>query len=193
MAAGRRGPLPRLVLAVAAIALFVLAYQWGGRYRDEAGEASAIAGVRIASSRPLPEALANPSTEGAPTLLGHWTLTALADDPQAPEMGRLVEVYNRLADRPELRARLQLLLIAPAATGGPASDFARLSPAFHQLAGDDADRTRWRIALGAGDAEAPPALFLIDPEARLTALFPAAQAPARIAEDLRLLIDEGHR
>ncbi|AGA90966.1 hypothetical protein Thimo_2219 [Thioflavicoccus mobilis 8321] len=192
---GRRGRLPHLVLAVVAITLFLLTYQWGSQYRHGTNDVPAVAGVRVLPARPLPETLAHPETGNehlaGPPLTGTWTLMGFADDPQAP-MARLVEIYNRLADRPDLRKRLQLVLVASTERGGSVRDFAQLAPAFHLVVGDTA-LARWRGALDSGDGDTPPALFLSDPDARLTTLFPAAQTPASIADDLRILMSERTR
>jgi hypothetical protein len=105
-----------------------------------------------------------------------------------------VEVYNRLADRSQLQDTLRLLLVTADAAPKLARDFERLSPAIHVLSGERAAAADLAAALGAepdaalaGHDTEPPALFLLDPDARLVAIFPSAEAPANIADDVAAL------
>jgi peroxiredoxin len=199
---GRRNRplLPRLAMALAAIGLFIVAYQWGNQTRYGGGQPPAIGGVLLRPAQPLPDFVLT-TTAGEPfgqaDLLEHWSLLAIATLTGADghrSLARLVEVYNRLADRQQLRERLRLLLVTADAAPGLARDFERLSPAIAVLSGERAAVAELAGALGAdpdqalrGAGAAAPTLFLIDPAAALTALFPGAQPPTDIATDIRAL------
>jgi len=182
------------------VGLFLVAYQWGNQLRYAGGEPPAIGGVLLRQAEPLPDFVLT-RTSGEPfgrgDLLEHWNLLAIADLAGAGGhrgMARLVEVYNRLADRERLHDRLRLLLVTADVAPKLARDFERLSPAIAVLSGDSTAVADLAGALGAdragapaGDAAEPPALFLLDPDARLVAVFPSAEAPADIAADLAAL------
>jgi hypothetical protein len=187
-------------MAVAAIGLFLLAYQWGNQYRHGAGEPPVIGGVLLRPPQPLPDFVLTDSAGepfGRADLLDHWSLLAMANLAGAGGhrgMARLVETYNRLADRPRLREQLRLLLVTADAAPGLTRDFERLSPAIGVLSGERAPVAELAAALGAdpdtaltATAGEPPTLFLLDPDARLVAIFPPAEAPVTIAEDLAAL------
>jgi hypothetical protein len=189
-------------MAVAAVGLFLLAYQWGNQYQLAHSGPPALDGVLIRPPQPLPElALTGPAGDLAhDDLLGHWTLIALASPAGARghlAVARMVEVANRLVAEPALRERLRLLLVSADDTPRLARDFQRLTPDLWVLTAGPQTLDGLREALGAGPdtnggGEAPaeaPALFLIDPKARLAALFPSAQAPAAIASDVQALAD----
>lgn len=196
----KRRSLPvRLVMIAAAAGLFVVGYQWGNRYQHRGGP-PAIAGVRVAPPIDLSDfALHDP--EGRPVtrdrLRQGWTLLTYGDLTQAQghlAVNRLLEVYNRLADRPELRAGLRLVLVQASDAPNLARDFNRLSPALVVAGGEAEELNRLADALGGappptpGDA-AGPALFLIAPGARLVALFTPGQDPATVVTDLATLAE----
>jgi cytochrome oxidase Cu insertion factor (SCO1/SenC/PrrC family) len=204
----------RLVIAVAAVALFLLAYQWGNQYKYGGTEPPAIGGVLLRPPRPLPDFMLTDSG-GQPferkALVDQWSLLAVGDLSGSSghrAFARLIEVYNRLADQRDLRRRFLLLLVTADSAPALARDFERLSPAIAVLSGDRAavaDFTQAALgaspdALMSGDQtnttnlDDGPSLFLIDPEARVLALFPGAQPAEDIAADLRSLIrDQGRR
>ena len=180
-------------MALAAVGLFLIAYQWGNQYQLAGAGPPSIGGVLIRPPQPLP-ALDLSGPRGGLTgddLLEHWTLIALASPAGAGghrAVAKLIEVANRLVAEPDLRERLRLLLISADDAPRLARDFERLTPELSVLTGGPQMLERLRAALGAGpaqaDAEEPPALYLIDPKVRLVALFPGAQAPAGIAADI---------
>ncbi|WP_200237856.1 hypothetical protein [Thiohalocapsa halophila] len=198
--------LPRLVMAVAAIGLFLLAYQWGNQYRYDGGEPPDIDGVLIRPPQPLPDFVLH-DTGGEPvgrgTLFEHWSLLAFGNLSGAAGhrgISRLVAVSNRLAGERDLRERLRLLMATADAAPALARDFERLSPAIAVLSGARAEVAELAAALGAdaegaldGVPDAPPTLFLLDPAAELVAIFPGAQPPAAIAEDLAALAEQRAR
>lgn len=187
-------------MAVAAVGLFVFGYQWGNQLKFGSGSAPAIDGVMIRPPMALPDfVLATSSGEsfGRPDLAGHFTLLALtpAGDARGHRtVGRLIEVYNRLAGEPKLQRRLSLILISPDPAPVLARDFERLSPAIAILSGEPEETRRLADALGTDvsgpSAEDLPPLFLIAGESpRLVALFPPALSPARIAADIAALAE----
>jgi hypothetical protein len=195
--AGRRGPVARLVLIVSAIGLFLIGYYWGNQYQYGGGPPS-IEGVLISPAMPLPafalrDARAQPF--GSKDLADRWTLLAFGEISQARgqlAVTRMIEVYNRLADRPELRDRLLLSLAAPAQPPNLGRDFEGLSPALRILSGEASELSRLAGVLGASPddvGEAGAALYLIAPNGRLVALFAAGQPAEAIASDITTLSD----
>jgi hypothetical protein len=196
-----RGLLPRLAMALAAVGLFILAYQWGNQVRYGGGWGGgppAVGGVLLRPPQALPDFVLHDSAGepfGRPDLFAHWNLLAIASLSGADGhrgLTRLVEVYNRLAARRALRQRLRLLLVSADAAPALARDFERLSPAIAVLIGDRDAVAELRSALGAtpervDNAAEPPTLFVLSPDAELIALFPSAQPAAEIAEDIRAL------
>jgi hypothetical protein len=199
---GNRRSLPvRLVMIAAAAGLFLIGYQWGNQYKRPAGP-PAIAGVLVAPPLDLSDfSLQDP--EGRPVsrdrLAQGWTLLTYGDLTQAQghlAINRLLEVYNRLADQPELRAALHLVLVQAGSAEAPnlARDFSRLSPALSIAGGDPEQRALLADALG-GAPEPPPgddsgsAVYVLAPGARLVALFTPGQGADTMAADLITLFD----
>jgi len=195
-----RGPVTRLAMIAAAIGLFLAGYYWGNQYKYGDVPPPAIAGVLVRPPLALPRFELR-DTEDQPftgdEFKAHWTLLTFANLSRAPghlAVTRMIEVYNRLADDPDLQAMLQLALVAETQDLALARDFARLSPALKLLSGESGEIQRLRASLGAlpwDDAgtevgEAAP-FFLIGPSSRLLALFPGAQPPTAIASDLSVI------
>jgi peroxiredoxin len=199
MGVRRRGRplLPRLILAVAAVGLFLIAYQWGNQYRHGAGEPPELSGVLMRAPQPLPEFALTDARDARfdrSELTGHWSLIAFAPIRSAPghrAVTRMIEIRNRIADRPDLQRQLRLLLVSADAAPSLAMDFERLSPAIAVLSAPSAELAGLRDAVGADPASAAvddlPPLFLIDPDARLVAIFPSSQPAAEVAADLDAL------
>jgi hypothetical protein len=197
---GNRRSLPvRLVMIAAAAGLFVVGYQWGNRYQHHPGP-PAIAGVLVSPPIDLSDfALQDP--DGRPVtrdrLSEGWTLLTYGDLTQAQghlAVNRLVEIHNRLADRPELRAGLRLVLVQSGDAPNLARDFNRLHPSLIIAGGAAEELTKLADALGGVPAPAPgddagAAQFLIAPGARLVALFTPGQGPATVASDLAALAE----
>ncbi|MEA3276335.1 MAG: hypothetical protein U9Q81_13800 [Pseudomonadota bacterium] len=197
-----RGPLVRLVLIAAAIGLFLGGYYWGNQHKLGNAGPPTIEGVLVRPARELPD-FELQDTDGltftAQDLREHWTLLAFGDLTQARghlAVTRMIDASNRLADRQDLQADLQLALAADTQAPNLARDFSRLSRALKLLSGEAGELQRLRAALGAAppgatttadDGGAP--FYLIGPRGRLVALFPSTQGPAAIAEDLTALAD----
>ena len=116
--------------------------------------------------------------------------------PDIAGVARLIEIANRVADQPELRQDLRLLLISADDAPGLARDFEQLTPHLRVLSASRQALSELRDALGAGHASSsspeesgatPPPLFLIGPKARLVAVFTGAQPAASVADDLKTL------
>jgi hypothetical protein len=185
-----------LILMVCAIGLFLIGYQWGNQRHF--GQPPAIDGVLIAPPMALP-AFALVDSAGRPfgreQLLDHWTLLAFGDPAQARgqlAIQRLLDVYHRLPADAEPRQRLHLVLAAPVPREDLARDFSRLSPALRLVAGEAGDLGQLTSLLGEPVNPGPQdrsTLYLITPDARLLALFPASQPAEALATDLTLLAD----
>ncbi len=197
----RKYPLAiRLVMALAAVGLFLIGYQWGNQYQTGDQGPPNIGGVLIRPAIPLPEvhlsgAMGQPVD--AEALTGHWTLLAFGRlDGAAGQraIATLVETANRLAGDTSLYDRLRLLLVSPDAQPVLARDFERLSPLLTIASGSAADMGALGDAFGIDpttepDPSAPPAIYLLSTQARLAALFPGGQAPERMAQDVAALAD----
>ncbi|NBC49142.1 MAG: hypothetical protein GVY22_14415 [Gammaproteobacteria bacterium] len=187
-------------MAVAAVGLFLVGYQWGNQYQRTQEGPPQIAGVLLSPSVALPEiALQGPrgpfATDERET---PWSLLAFGRPTSARGhrgVARLIAVWNRTADQPDLREQLRLLLVSADDIPALARDLERLTPNLFVLSTSQAELGRLRQAMGAsGDAQEdgddlPPTLFLIGPQARLVALFPGSQPAAQIAEDLGRLAE----
>jgi len=200
-ARNRRGPLARFIMLVAGMGLLGVGYYWGNRYQYS-GPPPPIAGVLMRPPVALP-GFELQDADGLPfnlqELADRWTLIAFGDLRQAQghlAVSRMIGVHNRLADQPERQRTLRLALAAEDQDPALARDFSRLSPALKAISGDRAELQRLRAAVGdlstaqdssRGDEGAP--LYLIDPKARLLALFPATQEPGAIAADVAALGD----
>jgi hypothetical protein len=197
---GNRRSLPvRLVMIAAAAGLFVVGYQWGNRYKHPSGP-PAIAGILVSPPIDLSDfTLRDP--DGRPLtrdgLSQGWTLLTYGDLTQAQghlAINRLLEIHNRLADRPELRAELRLVLVQTSDAPNLARDFNRLTPSLIVAGGEAGELSKLADALGGAPAPTPgddagAPLFLIAPGARLAALFTPGQGPATVATDLAALAE----
>jgi hypothetical protein len=189
-----RGPWVRLAFMIGAVGLFMLGYFWGNQYQLRNEGPPSIEGVLLRPPLPLHSFELQDADGRRVTpadLGGRWTLLAFGDLAQASghlAVNRLIEVYNRLADRPETRGRVQLAVVAEAAPPALARDFTRLSPALRVLTGLPAQIEALRAALGEGDEAGKP-FYLIDPRGELRALFAGGQTPASVATDVAALAD----
>lgn len=206
-----RGLMARLIMIVAALGLFAVGYYWGNQYKYGKPSPPAIEGVLIQPPPELPGFELHDAQGQAFTAASfneHWTLLAFGDLALAPghqAITRMIEVYNRLAQNPELQDLIQLVVVEEHQNQALAQDFGRLTEALMPLSGDPGELGRLRASLGASAGEskgsnegpdaAPPApapLFLIGPEGRLLALFPNAQPAASIAADLAAIAKHPH-
>ncbi len=208
MLSGRRSPrtlAQRIGLALTAMAALVLGYFWGNDFSRQQLQKQISAGL-IAEAPELPE-FQLLDQQGTPfskaDLKGRWSLLypgcLTCPRNQAAVLPLFVQVHNRLADRPGLQANTRFLFLAtdPDETTDEAfrSPFAFLPPAFVGLRGAAEPLIEWLRPWYPGgaepgarmDAESP--LFLIDPGAKLIAVFRGWSAAEGIAADLKTLAD----
>ncbi|QVL51138.1 MAG: hypothetical protein KFB96_12490 [Thiocapsa sp.] len=182
----------RLALILAAISLFVLAYQWGNQYQPRSAAPPVIGGLLIRPPASLPEfelreALGNPF--GQQDLSQGWTLLAFGDLSRASgqlAVQRLIDVYNRVADERPLRKQLRLVLVTTGDDSTVSRDFAGLLPALKILGGEAEQIERLRADIGLGGAETP-AIFVVAPGGYVLAFLPETQDGAQMAEDLKAI------
>ncbi len=191
---GPRGALVRLLLMVCASGIFILGYQWGNQRHFS--QPPAIEGVLLTPAMALP-AFALVDTEGQPfgrdQLADHWTLLAFGDLAQPRgqlAIQRLLDVYHHLGTEVEPRQRPWLVLAAASQPADLARDFVRLSPALRLVSGEAGDLGQLAKLLGEPpqpERDSRATLYLIAPNARLLAFFPASQAASAVAADFNLL------
>ncbi len=182
----------RLVILLLTILTFSIAYYGGNKYSD--GEAPRISGVYLQPAMPAPEfELADRTGDvfSQDQLPGQWNLILLEPNRSADSAGlqRLVQVHNRLAVVPTLQQRIRFIHIPlqPGETNGAES--ANLHSGFILLSGNPENLTQTFARFGMTDNADDPTFFLIDPRARIRALFTSGQDAATIADDLMSLIN----
>jgi cytochrome oxidase Cu insertion factor (SCO1/SenC/PrrC family) len=193
----RRSPAARLTLVTAAIGLFLLGYYWGNRYQYGSRGPAPIDGILVTPPLLLPEFTLQdqhlqPFTPD--NLSGHWSLFAVGALPRAEgqrAVARLIQVYNRIADQPELQRELILVLVATAGERRETQDFARLSPALKLLSGEAVELARLEEFFGYDptDADTRGTVYLVDPKGRMLALFARDQQPDSVAQDIKTISD----
>lgn len=190
--------LARVIMAIAAVGLFLIGYQWGNQYQHARTPLAKLEGVLLRPPVALPELeLHGPRGPFSDTdLQGRWSLMAFGSPGSAlghRAVARLIEVANRLAAEPKLRSELQLLLISADDVPSLARDFEQLTPSLRILSTTEQQLAALKQTIGAGPtaapeaAQQPPPLFLIGPSARLVALFSGGQSASSIAADLTSL------
>lgn len=187
-------------MALAAVGLFLIGYQWGNQFQRANDAPPRIDGVLLRPSVELPEVELH-GTSGTVTradLRAHWSLIAFGSPGSAlgqRGIARLIDVWNRAADQPQLRDSLRLLLISADDAPALARDFERLTPNLKVLSTSREDLSRLQDAFGIADArgreagDQPPPIYLLSPQARLAVLFTGSQPAQRIAEDLKALAE----
>lgn len=184
----------RLILMLAAIALFVLAYQWGNQYQRRNASSPVIDGLLIRPPANLPDfalrdAIGRPFTQK--DLTEGWTLLAFGNLSRASgqlAVQRLIDLYNQVADERSLHKHLRLVLITTADTPVLARDFTGLLPALRIVGGETEQIDRLRADIGLG-AEDTPALFVVGPGGYVLAFLPETQDGPALAKDLKAIHD----
>lgn len=179
----------RLFFALGAMGLFILGYQWGNQYQRKTAAPPVIDGVLVRPPVSVPGFTLGDS-QGRPfdekTLADGWTLLTFGDLAAASgqlAVQRLMDVYQRVDDEPDLQRGLRLVLVTTSDAPNLARDFARLSPALRILTGEPGEVERLVAALGGlGDGAAP--LFVFAPGGYLIALLTQTEDRARLGEDL---------
>jgi hypothetical protein len=184
----------RLVLILVAMALFVLAYQWGNQYQRRAAGPPVIQGILISPAPTLPEIRLQDALGrgfGPEDLAEPWTLLAFGDLASASgQLGvqRLIDVYNRISDHRALRKHLRLVLITTTDEPNLARDFSGLLPALRIVGGTPEQIAELRAAMGLSE-EDTPALFVVAPGGRVVAFLPDTLDGDTMAHDLRQIHD----
>jgi len=193
--------LARLIMAVAAVGLFLIGYQWGNQFQHAHQTLPRIQGVLLRPPIDLPEfELYGPQGPfSRDNLHGAWSLIAFGSPGSAVGhrgVARLIEIANRIADQPNLRKQLKLLLISADDAPVLARDFEQLTPSLRVLSAPEQPLAELKQALGAAqrapaeDTDLPPPLFLVDPKARLISLFSGGQSANSIAADLKAISEQ---
>jgi len=185
-------PQRRLLTATLTLFVFALAYYGGEIYRQHTRPAPDIAGVAIHPPTPLPELPDSPDAPLKPeTLRGHWSLLMLdphAAEARSPALVRLLQVHNRLAADPDRQRRLAYLYLPVALDPATGEAVEALAENIHALGGDPEAVAETFRRFGVEPDGESAALYLIDPEIRLHALFTPDEDIATIAKDLNTLI-----
>lgn len=193
--------LARLIMAVAAVGLFLIGYQWGNQFQHAHQTPLRIEGVLLRPPIDLPKLeLHGPQGPfSRDNLRGAWSLIAFGSPGSAVGhrgVARLIEISNRIADQPKLRGQLKLLLISADDAPVLARDFEQLTPSLRVLSAPEQPLAELKQTLGAAQrapvegTDLPPPLFLVDPKARLISLFSGGQSAASIAADLKAISEQ---
>jgi hypothetical protein len=182
----------RLVILTLAVLAFAIAFYSGSRYKNRAQPTPAISGVAIHPPTPLPDLTDSDITSLKPdSLAGHWSLLMLDPQPgetRSPALVRLVQVHNRLASDPELQQRLDYLYLPRTLEPATQEAIDSLGYNLRALTGSGSQPDEIFHHFGVDPEGDAAALYLIDPQTRLHALFTPDQDIATIAEDLTTLI-----
>lgn len=188
----KHNPWLRLGLALLAGLLFLLGYQWGNQYQRAGSGPPAIQGVLVRPPPQMPE-LALKDAYGEvfnhDTLAQDWTLLTFGDLAGASgqlAIQRLIDVYNRLADRDALHRALRLVLVSAGDAPDLARQFSALSPGLHVLGGGPEAIASLRDALGAGEQADQP-LYVFAPGGYLVAILPKDESRTAMAGDVAAL------
>lgn len=181
-----KSPWLRLAMFAGAVGLFLLGYYWGNQHKTPS-ELEVSAAIVIRPPLPLAEFHAvDPAghTFELPRFKGHWSLLIVGDPDDVlvkPTLALLSRVYNRLAEFPDLQKDTRRVLISTA----PTTDVFRQSGLVQAYApADQLTELMSQTATGG----APANLHLIDPQARIVALFTPDRRPATIAADIHSII-----
>ncbi|MET0027657.1 MAG: SCO family protein [Candidatus Thiodiazotropha sp.] len=184
----------RIVILTLAALAFGLAYYSGMQHPSRTTDA-AIQGIRIDPPTPVPP-LELTDQQGAPfsqnDLRGQWSLLLL--DPEgspspSPALIHLMQIHNRLADRPQLQGSIHFIYLPRWKEAALSQDIDRLSSHLTGLTGEP-ERVDEIFRQFGVDTNGPSGLFfLIGPDQRMHALFTQDEDAATIAQDLTSLID----
>jgi protein SCO1 len=203
-----------LVLAACLIAALAGAYLARSWFAREGAAPATEAAAVYAAPRPLPafELLAHDGSRfDRARLLGHYSLLFFGfsncPDLCPTTLAELARTERLLADLPAVRRPAVVLISVDPARDTPevlGRYVPHFDPDFVGVTGPDAAVAVLATALGAAyqkgaetdgsyAVDHTAALFLIDPEARLVAVFPTPHAAATIAADYRRILAAGSR
>jgi cytochrome oxidase Cu insertion factor (SCO1/SenC/PrrC family) len=182
-----------VILALAALA-FGLAYYSGMQTPSRTTDA-AIQGIRIDPPTPAPT-LDLTDQKGAPftqnDLRGQWSLLLLdpGESPApSPALIHLMQIHNRLADRPQLQGSIHFIYLPRWKAAALSQEIDRLGTHLTGLRGKPEVVDEIFHQFGVDTSGAIGLFFLIGPDQRLHALFTQGEDAATIAQDLASLID----
>ena len=185
----------RLVILFLALLTFGLAYYAGNRHK--ASDMPAITGILLQPPSAIPEfSLRDQQGEPFSTrrLHGQWSLIVL--DPVAgirsPAFHRLIQVHNRLAVAQLQQHQTRFIYLPRESSEAMAGAVAQIGGGLHVLSGETAEIEALFRQFGVETFRDGFTLYLVDPQARMLALFTDAQDAASIAGDLHTLITQ-HR
>jgi cytochrome oxidase Cu insertion factor (SCO1/SenC/PrrC family) len=180
----------RGVFLLLAVLVFGIAYYGGNRYVEE--QLPVISGILLRPAMPVPEFELRDQDDKPFTrerLSSHWSLLLL--DPQASPSAPLLlaRIHNRMAATPELQKQLRFILIPGQPISGP---HAEPGDGFFTLSGSQAALDETFKRFGVNEPQGAYTLYLIEPDAKLRALFTGDQDAATIAADLTNLMTAQH-
>lgn len=195
--------LSKITFAVLGLAVFLFSYQLGNRYaQPEKPDTTALL-----LDDPIPlKTISLIDEEGAPfhtrNLEKHWTLVIIGDhrlDSCRQLLTRYVLTWNRLAHDESLQSmtRVAFLSLSPGEISPDElkSTIEFAHPDFIALTGKQDDLRQFAVQLGLSQAAEKPVecsdldsiVSLIDPDARIRAIFTGLTDPAVIARDLETI------
>jgi hypothetical protein len=173
-----KSPAFRLAAFAIALGIFAFSYWLGNRYKTP--DLPQLQALLLSPAQPLPgfSLMRDDRPEPFAQAVDDWLLLwagPLGED----DLQRLTSAYNRLADDAKLQGRFRVWLLQPGAL--PLPDFIQLRPMA------EAERQRlyqhWRL----GPDQS--LLFLINPQARLQAVFTGIEAASTLAADFRSILE----
>jgi cytochrome oxidase Cu insertion factor (SCO1/SenC/PrrC family) len=186
----------RLVILTLTVIVFGIAYFGGSRYQQRNQQLPQISGLAIQPPTPLPDM--SEMGEGAPLepalLEDHWSLLVLdpgISDGRSPALIHLLQIHNRLADKPELQRQLHFLYLPSKADESIQASVSSMDENITGLSGETDQIAETFEHFGVDPESNQAAFYLIGPEQRLHALFTRNQDAATIAQDINTLINHG--
>jgi protein SCO1/2 len=202
----RRQPSPlvrRLVLALAAIVILLAGYILGNQYARQRLEQQVSAQL-LETPRALP-AFSLTGTDGQAfgpeAFAGHWSFVYFGcidcADSRENVLALFHRLFNRLADAPELQARMRLVFVATDPAADPPERLRervfRYNPEFVGLSGESRQMAILAAAL-AGSLSLPETgglnespLYLVAPDGRQVATFTGLVDVETLGRDLRAI------
>jgi len=182
----------RLVILLLALLTFGIAYYGGNRYSTP--PPVQISGMLLTPAVPLPAfQLQDQHGEifGNAQLEGRWSLLLLgpASDPQDSALRRLVQIHNRLADDPILQRRTFFVYLVEHPGDRLSDRFSELGKNFILPSGEAAQFDDLFRQLGnSQSSEDNLALYVVDPDTNIQAVYTGDLDAAGIARDIHSLI-----
>ena len=186
----------RLVILTLSLIVFAIAYFGGTRYQQTNRVLPQISGLSIQPPAPLPDM--NELGQAAPLnptmLQDHWSLLALdpsRGDKRSPALIHLLQIHNRLADKPALQRQLHFLYLAAETDETTQASVSGLHENITSLSGETDQIAKTFEHFGVDPGSNQAAFYLIGPEKSLHALFTPNEDAATIAQDINTLINHG--